>query len=134
MTGRMSGRMTVSRVAATLVGLAGIAWVVQAVAGDAPDGPAYLVGLALLLLGLAAFGYSLVTTAPVWLRAVVALATPALGYVVWLSLWDGVQEARTTLLLLAGLVVMAAAVLGLAAAERRAAADPGRTTDGHKAG
>lgn len=129
-----SGRV-VGRAAAALVGMAGIAWVVQAVvSGDAADGPTYVVGLVLLLLGLAAFGYALVTTAPLWLRVVVAVATPALGCVVWLSVWDGVSEARITLLLLAGLVLMAAAVLGVAAHERRAAADSGRATGGQPIG
>jgi drug/metabolite transporter (DMT)-like permease len=119
--------MTASRLAASLVGLAGIAWVVCAMATDpvAEDSAPYLAGVVLLLLGLAAFGYSLVTTAPLWLRAVVALATPALGYVVWVAIWDGLSDAREQVLLLAGLVLMLVVVLRVAVDRRRA-----RTVEG----
>jgi drug/metabolite transporter (DMT)-like permease len=114
--------MTAGRLAASLLGLAGIAWVVCAVSVDPATGGsvAYLAGLLLLLLGLAAFGYSLVTTAPLWLRAVVAGATPALGYVVWIAIWDGLTGAREQVLLVSGLVLLLAVVLGMAVDQRRA--------------
>ena len=116
--------MTASRVAATLVGLAGIGWLVGAVTTDPSDltgdSAAYVAGLVLLLLGLAAFGYSLVTTAPLWLRAVVAVATPALGCVVWIAIWDGLSDVREQVLLVSGLVLLLVAALGVAVDQRRA--------------
>ncbi len=82
--------MGARRVASVVLVLAGGAWVAAGALGrgSAPNAPAYLAGLVLGLLGLAVLGYSLVGTAPVWLRAVVTVATPALGYMVWATVKD----------------------------------------------
>ena len=93
--------------------VAGLAWVASAVLGwgDEPEQLTYLAGLALMLLALAFGGYALVATAPVWLRAIVAVATPALGYAVWLS----VESLGTeyVMVVLAGVVLVVAGGIGL---------------------
>ena len=78
--------MTVSRLGSIAAVLGGVAWIVAALLSWGEDelGAAlYYGGLALLVAAFAALGYALVATAPVWLRAVVTLATPALGAMVW---------------------------------------------------
>jgi hypothetical protein len=93
--------------------VAGLTWVASAVLGwgDEPEQLTYLAGLALMLLALALGGYALVATAPVWLRAIVAVATPALGYAVWLSV-EGLGTAYV-LVVLAGVVLVVAGGIGL---------------------
>lgn len=94
--------------------LGGVVWLVAAVLewGAEPNRILYLAGLALMLLALAAGGYALVATAPVWLRVVVALATPALGYMVWLIIFDAVSGEHLALLG-GGIVLLLGASLGL---------------------
>lgn len=73
--------------------LGGLVWIVAAVVswGDDELNPAlYVAGVVLLVAAFAALGYSLVATAPVWLRAVVTVATPLLGLMVWLILRDSI--------------------------------------------
>jgi hypothetical protein len=101
--------MTVSRVGAVAAVLGGLLWIVAgalAWGDDTINQPLYVAGLVLLLVAFLALGYALVATAPVWLRAVVTLATPALGLMVWLILRDSLSEyvASVTggVLLLAG--------------------------------
>lgn len=86
-----------------MAALAGaVAWLAKVALvwlGDGDSGSAAVVvtdyiGWVGLFVALAAAGYTLVETAPVWLRAVVALATPLLVLMVWL-LVD--QAARTVL-------------------------------------
>lgn len=97
--------------------LGGLAWLAQAVltlldgGGRADSGLvriAFLAGLVLLFLALAAAGYTLVEKAPVWLRAVVAIATPLLVLMVWQLVDQAVDEEISAL---AGGVV--AVVMGL---------------------
>ncbi|MGN6575028.1 MAG: hypothetical protein ACTHKG_05020 [Nocardioides sp.] len=87
--------MTVSRVGAVAAVLGGLLWIVAGVIGwgDEPiNQPLYVAGLVLLVVAFAALGYALVATAPVWLRAVVTIATPALGLMVWLILRDSLSD------------------------------------------
>lgn len=50
-----------------------------------------IVGWAAFAVALAAAGYTLVERAPVWLRGVVAVATPLLVLMVWMLLDQGVK-------------------------------------------
>ena len=87
--------MTVSRVGAVAAVLGGLAWVVAGVLGwgdDTLNQGLYVAGLVLLVVAFAALGYALVATAPVWLRGVVTIATPALGLMVWLIVRDSLPS------------------------------------------
>lgn len=87
--------MSVSRIGSLGALLGGLVWVVAAVLSwgdDELDQSLYLAGLALLVVAFAALGYALVATAPVWLRAVVTIATPLLGLMVWLILRDSLPS------------------------------------------
>ena len=106
--------MSVSRWGSVAALLGGLAWVVSAVLGwgEDPEQVSYLVGLVLLVVALAAAGYSLVATAPVWLRAVVTLATPALGFTVWLVVLDSVSTGSVAVAL-AGVVLLVGGGIGM---------------------
>ena len=106
--------MSVSRWGSVAALLGGLAWVVSAVLGwgEDPEQVSYLLGLAMLVVALAAAGYSLVATAPVWLRAVVTLATPALGFTVWLVVLDSVSTGSVAVAL-AGVVLLVGGGIGL---------------------
>ncbi|MGZ5417797.1 MAG: hypothetical protein ACXWDI_11505 [Nocardioides sp.] len=85
--------MSVSRLGSVAALLGGLVWVAAAVLSwgdDELNRGLYLAGLVLLVASFAALGYSLVATAPVWLRAVVTIATPLLGLMVWLILRDSI--------------------------------------------
>lgn len=87
--------MTVSRLGSIAAVLGGVAWVAAALLAWGEDElhqALYLAGFALLVAAFASMGYALVATAPVWLRAVVTLATPALGAMVWLILKDAIPQ------------------------------------------
>lgn len=95
-----TSRMEPRRVASLAAVLAGLAWAAtvalawaahQHHTGPGPVGVAYLTGLGCLVLALGAAGYTLVTRAPVWLRAVVVVATPLLGVMVLALLGQGVE-------------------------------------------
>lgn len=51
----------------------------------------YVAGFAVLAVALGAAGYTLVERAPVWLRAVVAVATPLLVLMIWMLLDEAVK-------------------------------------------
>ena len=88
--------MSVSRLGSIAAVLGGAAWIVAALLAWGEDelgAGLYVAGFVLLVVAFAALGYALVTTAPVWLRAVVTLATPALGAMVWLILKDAIPQA-----------------------------------------
>lgn len=106
--------MSVGRIASIGALLTGVVWVAAGVLGwgGDPEEYSYLAGLALFVLSLAAFGYSLVATAPVWLRVLVTLATPALGYTVWLVVRDSVSDGYLPVLF-AGVVLVVAGGIGL---------------------
>lgn len=82
--------MTSGRAASIAAVLGGLVWVAAAALdwGDDVNPIAYLVGLVWFVVSLAALGYSLTAKAPVWLRGIVSLATPALGFMVWVTLRD----------------------------------------------
>ena len=106
--------MSVSRVAWTAALLGGLVWVLAGTVGwgGYADGLVYDVGLVLVVVAFAALGYSLVDSAPVWLRAVVTVATPALAYMVWVTVRDAFAAGYLPVLA-AGLVLAAAGGVGL---------------------
>ncbi len=103
--------------------LAGFVWFVQALLSwdDPFAGPVYLIGLALGVLAFAGLGYLLVETAPLWLRALVSVATPALGYAVWVALTD-LATAERYLLVGAAAALMGSGLIGRRRADREQAA------------
>ena len=52
----------------------------------------YKAGFAVLAVALGAAGYTLVERAPVWLRMVVAVATPLLVLMVWMLMDEGIKS------------------------------------------
>ena len=78
----------------------------------------YTVGLVWFLVALMGLGYGLVEKAPVWLRAVVSVATPLLGYGVWFTISDAFTSSYLPVLV-AGLLLVA--VGGLVLARSRSA-------------
>ena len=100
--------MNVSRAATVAAVLGGLVWVVAAVLdlGQDVNPVAAAVGLLGFLLALAGVGYSLVDRAPLWLRAVVTIATPLLGYGVWFTIVDAFTGSALPVLV-SGLVLLA---------------------------
>lgn len=94
--------------------LGGLVWVVGAILYWGGDlNPAlYLGGLSLMVLWLAGVGYTLVSTAPIWLRAVVTLATPALGAMVWLIIRDSLPSGDVAAMV-GGVLLIVAGGIGL---------------------
>ncbi|HEU4515310.1 MAG TPA: hypothetical protein VFR87_19535 [Nocardioidaceae bacterium] len=93
------------RIASTAAVVGGVGWLVKIVliwlnGGENTDaglvGIMHFVGLAGVFLALAAAGYTLVEKAPVWLRAVVAVATPLLVLMVWALLDQAIKAMYTT--------------------------------------
>ena len=85
-------RMTASRVASAAGVLGGVLWLVKvgliwANGGANTDegivAVFYLAGLLALAVAALAAGYAVVTTAPIWLRAVVSVATLALFWILF---------------------------------------------------
>ena len=109
--------MSVSRAAAVAAVLGGLVWMVSAVVdwGRDVNPVVSTVGLVWFVLALVGTGYSLVAHAPVWLRAVVSVATPLLGYGVRFTLLDAFR-ASSLPVLLSGLLMLAAGGLTLARA------------------
>jgi hypothetical protein len=105
--------MTARRVASVLSVLGGAVWIGAALVGWGGDSQEmlYLLGLVLFVLAFAALGYSLVASAPVWLRAVVTVATPALGYMVWVTVRDAFAT-DSVVVLAAGVVLLVAGGIG----------------------
>jgi hypothetical protein len=112
--------MSASRWGSVAALLGGVAWVASAVLGwgGEQDQVSYLVGLGLVVIALGFGGYALVATAPVWLRAVVAVATPALGLSVWLVVMDSVTPGYLPVVL-GGVVLIVAGGIGLGRGGRR---------------
>ena len=100
--------MNVSRAAAIAAVLGGLVWIVAAVVdwGQDVNPVVSTVGLLWFLLALAGVGYSLVDHAPVWLRAVVTVATALLGYGVWFTVVDAFTDTALPVLV-SGLVMLA---------------------------
>lgn len=92
------------RIASTAAVLGGLAWLARVVlvwmsvdqTGDAGvPGALFWAGLAALALGLAAGGYTLVETAPLWLRGVVTIAVPLLVFMIWVLLGQAIDAVYT---------------------------------------
>jgi hypothetical protein len=87
------------RIASIAAVLGGIGWLAKVGliwlgGGDTDSGLVTILGVAgwaLFALALAAAGYTLVEKAPVWLRAVVAVAMPLLVLMVWVLLDQGIK-------------------------------------------
>ncbi|HET9498933.1 MAG TPA: hypothetical protein VFO98_01605 [Marmoricola sp.] len=81
-----------------------------------------LVGYAATLLALAILGYSLVTTAPVWLGIIVGVCTPLLVASVWQALaqpiTDRSSNGEAIVWLLGGVLALVLAALELGAHAR----------------
>jgi len=111
------------RIASIAAVVGGVGWLVKvaliwANGGANTDGGLvgvmYLLGLLGLVLALGAAGYTLVETAPVWLRAVVVVATPLLVFMVWQMVDQAIKALYTTENWLQGeLSVLLAGVLAL---------------------
>ncbi len=123
--------MSVRKGASAAAVLSGLLWVAAAVLGWDGDaqGTLFTAGLVLFVLALAALGYSLVATAPVWLRAVVTVATPALGYMVWITVRDAFGTDHLPVLGF-GALLLVAGVIGLS--RSRDEASP-KVAGGHRA-
>lgn len=83
----------------------------------------YLGGFVLLVAAFAALGYALVASAPVWLRAVVTLATPALGAMIWLIIQDAIPQAYVAAVI-GGVLLVVGGGIGLSQASPPAAETP----------
>ena len=107
--------MNATRAAALAAVLGGLVWAAAAVLDWEQDvhPVAYVVGLGWLLVALAALGYALVEKAPVWLRVIVCVATPALGYAVWFTVRDAFDTDWLPVSL-AALLMLAVGALTLA--------------------
>jgi hypothetical protein len=88
------------RIASIAAVVGGVGWLMKVLliwgngGVSADTGPVplmHLIGLVMLALALAAAGYTLVERAPVWLRGVVAIATPLLVLMLWQLLDQGVK-------------------------------------------
>ncbi len=87
--------MTISRWGAVAAVVGGLLWTAEAVllfAGGGDKSAAaeglYYAGMLALVLALAVAGYSLVRTAPVWLRLIPTVAFPLLVFAVWILVRD----------------------------------------------
>jgi hypothetical protein len=107
--------MSVSRTAAMAAVLGGLVWIVAAAMdwGQDVNPVVYTVGLVWFLVAAMGLGYGLVAKAPVWLRAVVSVATPLLGYGVWFTISDAFASNYLPVLA-AGLLLVVIGVLVLA--------------------
>ena len=111
--------MNVSRTAAMAAVLGGLVWLVAAALdwGQDVNPVVYTVGLVWFLVALMGLGYGLVDKAPMWLRAVVSVATPLLGYGVWFTISDAFSSNYLPVLV-AGLLLVAVGGLVLARSRR----------------
>lgn len=94
-------RMTANRVASVAGVLGGVSWLAKvgliwANGGTNTDegivAVLYLAGLLVLAIAALAAGYAVVTTAPIWLRVVVSVATLALFWILY-SVIDSAAQA-----------------------------------------
>jgi hypothetical protein len=111
--------MSVSRAAGMAAVLGGLVWLVAAALdwGRDVNPVVYTVGLVWFLVASMGLGYGLVDKAPVWLRAVVSVATPLLGYGVWFTISDAFSSNYLPVLA-AGLLLVAIGVLVLVRGRR----------------
>lgn len=130
------------RIASVAAVVGGVGWLVKvaliwANGGENTDtglvAVMYFVGLLGVVVATGAAAYTLVEKAPVWLRAVVVVATPLLVMMVWMMLDAGIKAVYTTEnwlqgeinILLAAAIALALGVWGLRRRRRhRAESDP----------
>ncbi|MGH3587961.1 MAG: hypothetical protein ACRDQ0_16760 [Pseudonocardia sp.] len=140
--------MTASRVASIAALVGGLGWLIKvgliwANGGTntdgGPVGVMFFVGMAGLVVALAASGYALVATAPIWLRGVVTVALPVLVFMIW-QLVDGVIKALYTKenwlqgelnILLAAVIALGLGLWGLRRPSPGGAPPPPRHTRGN---
>ncbi|MGZ4494136.1 MAG: hypothetical protein ACXVWU_05510 [Nocardioides sp.] len=105
--------------------MGGLVWLAAAVRGWAGNADPTLVTAGLVLFGvsLAAAGYALVRTAPLWLRLVVMVATPSLGYMIWITARDAFTVDHTPVLVF-GVLMVTAGLIGLGRHRGEAAPAP----------
>lgn len=107
--------------------------------GDGLVAVVYFIGLAALLVALLAGGYSLVTTAPIWLRAVVSVCATLLGLTLFTIIDDAVKGMyspegwlRDELgILIAALIALTVGVVGVVRSREPEAKTP--HPGGHRA-
>ena len=135
------------RIAASAAVVGAVAWLTKvgmiwANGGANTDeglvGVMYLIGLLGVVVALGASGYTLVETAPVWLRAIVVVATPVLVLMVWTLLDQAIKAVYTEEGWLrdeVNIVLAAVLALGLGvwALTRGRSEDPARPVGGHRA-
>jgi hypothetical protein len=123
--------MNATRAAALAGVLGGLVWAVAAVIGWGGDvnHVVYVVGLVWLVVALCVLGYGLVDHAPMWLRAVVSVATPALGLVVWVAVLNGFDTDHLPVLA-AGIAMLAVSGVALTRSGPREVGSP---VGGHRA-
>ena len=124
--------MNLSRAAAAAAVLGGLVWLVAGLLdwGQDVNAVASTLGLVCFLLALMGLGYHLVDHAPVWLRAVVTVATPLLGYGVWFTVSDAFTSNYLPVLL-AGLLMLG--IGGLVLGRSRSAAPAKAPVRGRRA-
>jgi hypothetical protein len=143
------------RIASIAAVVGGLGWLLKVAliwgnGGENTDGGLvgvmYLLGLVGLVVALGAAGYTLVETAPVWLRAVVVVAMPLLVFMVWQMVDQAIKALYTTenwlqdelSIVLAGLIALALGVWGFrrhrpASGQRIAVDPPARPVRGRRA-
>jgi hypothetical protein len=96
----MSG-MDPRRIASIAAVVGGVGWLMKVTmiwgnggqdTDSEPVAMMYKAGFAILAVAIGAAGYTLVETAPVWLRAVVAVATPLLVLMVWMLMDQAIKS------------------------------------------
>lgn len=94
--------MTPTKIASMVAVVGGVGWLAKVAliwaAGGTEgllSGLTFLVGLLGLVVALGAAGYSLVRTAPIWLRLVVSVAFPVLVFMVWQVLDSAIHAIYT---------------------------------------
>ena len=92
--------MSVSKIGFIAAALGGAVWLVKVAliwnnggtnTGDGLVAVAFFIGFAGLLVALMAGGYSVVATAPIWLRAVVSVCATLLGLMLFTIMDDAVK-------------------------------------------
>lgn len=119
--------MKSSKVASVTGVMGGLVWIAAAIRGWGynADPTLYTAGLGLMGLSLAAVGYALVAHAPFWLRLVVMIATPSLGFMMWITAKAAFPTDHAPVLV-AGVIMVTAGLIGLGRKSRDVAPVPVR--------
>ena len=140
--------MRASKIASLTALIVGVAWLLKVIliwagGGANTDGGlvavSYFVGVAALAVALLTGGYAVVARAPVWLRAVVSVATLLLGWILFTSIDSaakGVYSADGWFRDELGILICALVALvvgGIGFRRVKAAAPPVPRHGGHRA-